>query len=140
LSYALLEATSNRHCALPLETLIENTQKLLGIDSSLVKLAIEKEIESKTIICDLIEDKPCIFLASYHFYEKQIAKVLLSINKEDIPWGDDNSRELIPEIEQKLSIRLADNQKEAIIKALSKRLMVITGGPGTGNNFGQSSA
>lgn len=113
LSYALLEATSNGHCALPLETLIENTQKLLGIDSSLVKLAIEKEIESKTIVCDLIEDKPCIFLTSYH-------------------WGDNNSQELIPEIEQKLSIRLADNQKEAIIKALSKRLMVITGGPGTG--------
>ena len=132
LSYALLEATSNGHCALPLEILIENTQKLLDIDSSLVKLAIEKEIESKTIICDLIEDKPCIFLASYHFYEKQIAKVLLSINQEDVPWGDNNSQELIPEIEQKLSIRLADNQKEAIIKALSKRLMVITGGPGTG--------
>ena len=132
LSYALLEATSNGHCALPLETLIENTQKLLGIDSSLVKLAIEKEIESKTIICDLIEDKPCLFLASYHFYEKQIAKMLLSINQEDVPWGDGNLQELIPEIEQKLSIRLADNQKEAIIKALSKRLMVITGGPGTG--------
>ena len=132
LSHALLEATSNGHCALPLETLIENTQKLLGIDSSLVKLAIEKEIESKTIVCDLIEDKPCIFLASYHFYEKQIAKMLLSIDKENVPWGDNNSQELIPEIEQKLSIRLADNQKEAIIKALSKRLMVITGGPGTG--------
>ena len=132
LSYALLEATSNGHCALPLEILIENTQKLLGIDSSLVKLAIEKEIESKTIICDLIEDKPCIFLASYHFYEKQIAKMLLSIDKGDVPWGDNNLQELIPKIEQKLSIRLADNQKEAIIKALSKRLMVITGGPGTG--------
>ncbi len=132
LSYALLEATSNGHCALPLEALIENTQKLLGIDSSLVKLAIEKEIESKTIICDLIEDKPCIFLASYHFYEKQIAKMLLSIDKGDVPWGDNNLQELIPQIEQKLSIRLADNQKEAIIKALLKRLMVITGGPGTG--------
>ena len=132
LSYALLEATSNGHCALPLEILIENTQKLLGIDSSLVKLAIEKEIESKTIICDLIEDKRCIFLASYHFYEKQIAKMLLSIDKGDVPWGDNNLQELIPKIEQKLSILLADNQKEAIIKALSKRLMVITGGPGTG--------
>jgi hypothetical protein len=64
----------------------------------------EKEIESKTIICDLIEDKPCIFLASYHFYEKQIAKMLLSIDKEDVPWGNNNSQKLIPEIEQKLSI------------------------------------
>ena len=46
--------------------------------------------------------------------------MLLSIDKEDVPWGDNNLQELIPEIEQKLSIRLADNQKEAIIKALSK--------------------
>jgi exodeoxyribonuclease V alpha subunit len=30
LSYALLEATSNGHCALPLETLIENTQKFFN--------------------------------------------------------------------------------------------------------------
>ncbi|WPY00065.1 RecD/TraA family helicase domain protein (plasmid) [Candidatus Megaera polyxenophila] len=58
--------------------------------------------------------------------------MLLSIDKGDVPWSDNNSQELIPEIEQKLSIRLADNQKEAIIKALSKRLTVITGGPGTG--------
>jgi exodeoxyribonuclease V alpha subunit len=141
LSYALLEATSNGHCALPLEALIENTQKLLGIDSSLVKLAIEKEIESKTIICDLIEDKSCIFLASYHFYEKQIAKMLLSIDKRDVPWGDNNSQELIPEIEQKLSIRLADNQKEAIIKALSKKANGYYRWPRyRQNNFGQSSA
>lgn len=93
MSYALLEATSNGHCALPLESLIENTQKLLGIDSRLVKLAIDKEIESKTIIYDLIENKPCIFLASYHFYEKQIAKVLLSINQEGVPWSNNNLRE-----------------------------------------------
>jgi exodeoxyribonuclease V alpha subunit len=58
--------------------------------------------------------------------------MLLSIDKGDVPWGDNNLQELIPKIEQKLSILLADNQKEAIIKALSKRLMVITGGPGTG--------
>ena len=41
----LLEATSSGHCALPLEILIENTGKLLGIDSSLVELAVTKEQE-----------------------------------------------------------------------------------------------
>ena len=56
LSHVLLEATSSGHCALPLEILIENTRKLLGIDSSLVELAVTKELELKTIICDLIED------------------------------------------------------------------------------------
>ena len=129
LSHVLLEATSSGHCALPLEILIENTEKLLGIDSSLVELAVTKELELKTIICDLIEDKSCIFLASYHFYEKQIARILLSINKEAVLWDHDNSEELIPAIEQKLNIRLADNQKEAITTALSKSLRLLQGDP-----------
>ena len=47
-------------------------------------------------------------------------------------WDHDNSEELIPAIEQKLNIRLADNQKEAITTALSKKLTVVTGGPSTG--------
>lgn len=132
LSHILLEATSSGHCALPQETLIQNTQKLLEIDVSLIELAIAKEIELKSIICDLIEDKSCIFLASYHFYEKQIAKLLLSIKNSDISRGDNDALELIPQIEQELSIQLADNQKEAVSKALSNKLMVITGGPGTG--------
>lgn len=43
LLHILLEATSNGHCALPQQTLIQNTQKLLGIDINLVALAIEKK-------------------------------------------------------------------------------------------------
>lgn len=132
MSHILLQATSNGHCALPRQTLIQNTQKLLEIDINLIELAIAKEIKLKSIICDLIEDQSCIFLASYHFYEKRIAKLLLSIKGSDIPWGDNNALELIPKIEEELNIQLADNQKEAVFKALSNKLMVVTGGPGTG--------
>ena len=132
LSHILLEATSNGHCALPQETLIQNSQELLKIDRSLLELAIEKEIALKSIICDLIDNTSCIFLASYYFYERQIAKILLSIKNSDITWCDNNALKLLPQIEQELDIQLADNQKEAIIRALSAKLMVITGGPGTG--------
>jgi exodeoxyribonuclease V alpha subunit len=132
LSHLLLEATSNGHCGLPQETLIENSIKLLEIDKSLVDLAIEQELTAKIIICDTIEDKTCIFLASYYFYEQQIAKRLLSIKNSDIDWGSNNALGLLPKIEEDLDIKLADNQKDAVVQALSKKLMVITGGPGTG--------
>jgi exodeoxyribonuclease V alpha subunit len=59
LSHVLLEATSNGHCGLPQETLIEKSIKLLDIDRNLVALAIEKEISVKSIICDQIDDKEC---------------------------------------------------------------------------------
>jgi len=132
LSHLLLEATSNGHCGLPQETLIENSIKLLEIDRDLVELAIEKEIAAKIIVCDFIADKTCIFLATYHFYERQIAKILLSIKNSTIDWGDNNALDLLPQIEQELDIKLAENQKKAIVQALSEKLMVITGGPGTG--------
>ena len=132
LSHVLLEATSNGHCGLPQETLIENSIKLLEIDRNLVELAMDKEIALKTITRDLIEGKPCIFLASYYFYEQQIARLLLLIRNSDIQWGDNNALELLPQIERELNIDLAQNQKEAIAQALSEKLMVITGGPGTG--------
>ncbi|AFC71704.1 helicase RecD/TraA (plasmid) [Rickettsia australis str. Cutlack] len=38
----------------------------------------------------------------------------------------------MPSIEQALGITLATSQKTAIAKALQHKLMVITGGPGTG--------
>ncbi|MDP5110318.1 MAG: ATP-dependent RecD-like DNA helicase [Rickettsiaceae bacterium] len=132
LSHLLLEATSNGHCGLPQETLIENSIKLLEIDKSLIDIAIEQEISAKTIICDVIDDKTCVFLASYHFYEQQIAKLLLSIKNSNIDWGDNNALDLLPQIEKELDIKLADNQKDAVVQALSEKLMVITGGPGTG--------
>ena len=132
LSHLLIEATSNGHCGLPQETLIENSIKLLEIDKSLVDIAIEHEIAANTIICDVIDDKTCVFLASYHFYEQQIAKLLLSIKNSTIDWGDNNALDLLPQIEKELDIKLADNQKDAVVQALSEKLMVITGGPGTG--------
>ncbi len=132
LSHILLEATSSGHSALPIQTLINNTQELLKIDINLIELAIEKEIAVKSIICDLIGEESCIFLASYYFYEKQIARLLLSIRNCSVSWSNDNTADLIPQIEQELDIQLADNQKEAIARALSEKLMVITGGPGTG--------
>lgn len=132
LSHLLLEATSNGHCGLPQETLIENSIKLLEIDKSLIDIAIEQEIAAKTIIYDVIDDKTCVFLASYHFYEQQIAKLLLSIKNSNIDWGDNNALDLLPQIEKELDIKLADNQKDAVVQALSEKLMVITGGPGTG--------
>jgi len=43
-----------------------------------------------------------------------------------------DANQAIPWVEQKLSIQLANSQKEALRLALSTKLLVITGGPGVG--------
>ncbi len=131
-AHVLLEATSDGHCGLPKETLIQNSQKLLEIDKELVELAISEEIKLKSLVTDTLSNVETIFLAGYYAYEKNIAKILLDLANSPVLWDKTDTSEVIPLVEDKLKIQLAESQKLAITKALENRVTVITGGPGTG--------
>jgi exodeoxyribonuclease V alpha subunit len=131
-AHVLLEATSDGHCGLPKEILIQNSRKLLEITKDLIELAIAEEIKLKTLIADTLNSTNTIFLTSYYVYEKNIAKILLNLAKSPVSWDKTDTTTIIPLVEEELNIILAESQKLAIDKALDNRLMVITGGPGTG--------
>lgn len=132
IAHVLLEATSDGHCGLPKEALIQNSQKLLEIKKELVELAILEEIKLKSLVVDTLNNVETIFLAAYYVYEKNIAKILLNLAKSPVLWDQADMATIIPSVEDKLKIRLATSQKLAIEKALETRVIVITGGPGTG--------
>lgn len=132
LAHVLLEATSDGHCGLPTELLISNSQKLLEIEQSIIEQAIMEEMKLKTLTADFLNNIETIFLTSYYVYEKHIASTLITLSKEQVPWGSIDSSKAIPWVEKKLNIKLADAQKIAIDEALQNKAMVITGGPGTG--------
>lgn len=139
ISHILLEATSSGHCGLPLELLTQNSQELLKIDESKIELALKEEIKIKTLTNDKLGDVESIFLTSYYLYEKNIARILQSM-ASSISWNNSISKTGVKEeviftinqVEKQLNIKLAQSQKLAIIQALSSKIMVITGGPGTG--------
>ena len=132
INYVLLEATSDGHCGLPERILIENAQKLLEISQELAITAIQMELGTKAITKDTIDGSYVIFLTAYYVFEKNIAKILLELKEQTNAWNDVDCNTAIPWVEDKLSITLADNQKNAIVKAMQNKVMVITGGPGTG--------
>ncbi|MEA0971278.1 ATP-dependent RecD-like DNA helicase [Candidatus Megaera venefica] len=131
-AHVLLEATSDGHCGLPQEILVQNSAKLLEIEKDLIELAIAEEIKLKSLVTDTLNNINTIFLASYYVYEKNIAKILLNLAKSPVSWDKTDTATIIPLVEKELNISLAESQKVAIEKALDNRLMVITGGPGTG--------
>lgn len=57
---------------------------------------------------------------------------MLNLAKSPVSWDKTDATTIIPLVEEKLKIHLTESQKLAIGKALENRLMVITGGPGTG--------
>ena len=131
-AHVLLEATSDGHCGLPKEILVQNSAKLLEIEKDLIELAIAEELKLKSLVLDTLNNIDTVFLTSYYVYEKNIAKILLNLAKSPVLWDKTDTTTIIPLVEEELNITLAESQKLAIDKALDNRLMVITGGPGTG--------
>ncbi|MBK7002035.1 MAG: ATP-dependent RecD-like DNA helicase [Rhodoferax sp.] len=131
-SYALSEASSQGHCGLPYDELVGLAIKLLGIEQTIIEEAIAEELEDKVLYPDTVAERPCVFLAPLYHAEQSIANQVrrLKTHTSTLPAFD--ADKAIPWVEQKLSIQLADSQKQAIRLALTSKILVITGGPGVG--------
>ena len=132
ISYALLEAASEGHCGLPKERLVSEAIKLLEIDKNIIEEAIFNVLKIEEVIADTIKNEEVIFLAAYYRYEQIIASKLRTLINNPISVPEIDLEKAIPWVESLLSIKLAEKQKEAITQAVNSKVLVITGGPGTG--------
>ena len=132
ISYTLTEAVTEGHCGLPAEDLLPAAEKLLEIPTDILRDALHQELQDETVIADTIGDRRCIFLGHLWNAEKVIAERLKALAVGKPSWPEIDATKAIPWIEQKLGVTLAPSQREAVAKAVSSKVMVITGGPGVG--------
>jgi exodeoxyribonuclease V alpha subunit len=99
---------------------------------SLSKAGLKSEIEVGNLVQEEIEGKTVIYLAGFHKSETGISSKLLRLAEGKCPWGFIDAKKAIPWVEEKNHIQLSDSQKVAVRKALSSKVLVITGGPGVG--------
>ena len=130
--HCLKEASTDGHTYLPREELIRSAYELLGVCES----DIERQLDELKIERQLIEvkseDRLNIYLSEYYQIEKNCAVKLLTLTRySDKISASELDRE-IKSIEAELDIELHDLQREAVVKALSEGLFILTGGPGTG--------
>lgn len=124
--YFLNKYSSEGHVFCPQEDFYLQTQKLLGIDESLLKEALNDLIDSGRIV---LEDN-AVYLKPFYVAENNLAAKLNKINSIPIKVSVNDS--LINTIEKQISVKYTEEQKQAVKTALSNKISVITGGPGTG--------
>lgn len=132
ISYALLDAVSDGHCGLPKEKLLQTAIKLLDIERTIIENALINVLNKGEIIRDTINNEEIIFLTAYYRYEQIIASKLKILIRYPLLFPEMDIDKAIQWVESKLKIRLAQKQKEAVKQALNNKIIVITGGPGTG--------
>ena len=132
LSHVLEEALGQGHCGMPRTDLIEQAATLLGVDAAHIEQAVDAATEARALIADLVDDTDCLFLPAIHQAEDEIADALRSLGRGRPKWAIADPDARVAEVERELGLRLADGQRAALRLALVSKLLIITGGPGTG--------
>jgi len=132
--YLLGQAGDRGHVYLPRKTLLEEAEKLLEAPAALVDQALAALAETEQIILEPLDapEDQAVFLRSLHTAEAGVAARLRALLiQPPLPLEIDVDRAL-DWFEKSETIELARQQRQAIRAGLTRKVLVITGGPGTG--------
>jgi exodeoxyribonuclease V alpha subunit len=132
LIYLLQQKSEEGQVCLPEEALMQAASAQLAVDSTLIAEALKGLILKQTLHTQKTETGETLFFLPYlDFSEEGIArrmKALVTARTDK----DGRAEEILARVEKGLRLHLSDKQKEAVHKALSQKVLIITGGPGTG--------
>lgn len=131
LAYVLSHNLNNGHTCLPKDKLIKTTAQFLALEDEMVSYALEEMLGENSLIGYEAEGNELIFSTDMFQSESYIAARLKMMMRFPAVQIQDIDKH-IEAIESFNNIEYAEMQKEAITQALSKGLLVLTGGPGTG--------
>lgn len=136
IEFVLWELAEEGHTCQKEEELINKASQMLQVSPEAIEKALDLAEISGAIIKQNIEAlaTPIIWLRQLYFCESGISKELLRIKQEKCAIRSIQQETAIDWVENKLQIQLAENQKIAVKTAFQEKVMVITGGPGTGKS------
>jgi exodeoxyribonuclease V alpha subunit len=138
--HVLHEMTDEGHVYYPYEPLIEKCKEILDIDREIIVKAIGTVAVDKQVVIedlnqntdDFKENHKAVYLTGYHIAEKNLAARLKTLIHTPHAIRKIDSEKAIQWVQEKLSITLAEKQIEAVRCVTGNKVMIITGGPGTG--------
>lgn len=138
--YVLNELTDEGHVYYPREPLLGKCQEILAIDRAIIAAALAAIAADGRIViaaagrppAALAEQGPAVYLARYHLAETQAAARLRVLIETPRAIRPIDAEKAIPWVEETLGITLAAGQGEAIRALAGHKVLVVTGGPGTG--------
>ncbi|HAJ28234.1 MAG TPA: ATP-dependent RecD-like DNA helicase [Syntrophus sp. (in: bacteria)] len=132
--YVLNQLAEQGHVYAPQPFLLEQSQAILGIGADIIEKAVANLVKEQMVSS---EERPgldhrAIYLSHFYLAECQAAarlKALIPAPKQTRQIDVDKA---LGWVQEKLAITLAEKQLQAVKAAIESKLMIITGGPGTG--------
>lgn len=125
--YTLNKLSESGHCYALREQLIETAVKLLEVEKPELEITLDEMLRTE----DVIKDEDAIYLPPFYFSETGCAKRFLKLMETERKITIDTDA-VLKKVLVHADISYDEIQMEAIRAAISSKVMVLTGGPGTG--------
>lgn len=125
--YTLNQLADDGHVYAEKEQLIKKSSELLDIEQNFIVEALEKILNTN----DLILDEEAIYLPTFYMAEIGIAHRLKLLNNSPARINT-NLKVNISRLQEKIGIEYDEIQAKGIQQAVTAKVMILTGGPGTG--------
>jgi exodeoxyribonuclease V alpha subunit len=136
--YVLGQMADEGHIFYPYEPLIQECKKILDVEREIIVKAFGKVDQERRIVIEdlndteIKENNKAVYLTEFHISEVGIVSRMKNIFTAPKNLIRFNLAKNLEWLQRDMSITLADNQKKAIKESIEKKVLVITGGPGTG--------
>jgi exodeoxyribonuclease V alpha subunit len=136
LRHALMTASEEGHCYLPAGDLIERSTEALEVeDRAKLEAALEKALDDGLLKVEENGGERAIYLPPLWQSERGVARRLKALLEEPIHVDSNRVESWLDRFAAKHGVALSEEQRRAIHLAARSRLMILTGGPGTGKTF-----
>ena len=142
LLYVLQQLADEGNVFYPLDPLLEKCNEILGVEKDVVMKAMDEAAEDKKIVMEdgdadsdpqeTKEPLRRVYLSRYHASETGAADHLKALLTSPKGFRNIDPDKAVFWVQKQLSIDLAENQIQAIKSVALNKVLVITGGPGTG--------
>lgn len=129
--YTLNKLAEAGHCYATREQLISKAGELLEVEESELEITLDEMLRTNDVIRDQAEEQEAIYLPPYYFAESGCARRLIRLMEADAAKREDPER-ILSKVADASKITYDETQWLAVKTAISSKVMVLTGGPGTG--------
>ena len=119
------------HVFVPEPQLVEASAAFLRLDREIIREGLRRLAEQERILLDPVASLTAVYLPPYGEAERALARRFTEMTRSKVGLPA-NLAKAVARIEASQEIEYAELQRQAIFAAASEKLLIVTGGPGTG--------
>jgi len=129
--YELTHNLNNGHTFIPRDKLIAVTAQFVDVGTESVADALDLLIEQGLVVeCEIAGLRAC-YLTSLYIAETEVAERIRAMSRMKL-FDSGELKSLVEDAQNRMGVVLTEGQKRAVEIAAERRIMALTGGPGTG--------